>query len=88
VWHRLLSKNHAERYLIAAFGLHSIGRHRYLHDELNECVALVQEKVVSYEGLDGSYGASILGQGRPDDRNRREIRTEEFRLSAGICKRL
>src|SRR6185503_14203061 len=64
--------------LIVACVLHSVRRHCHFHDQLKKCLALVQEKIVSREGLDRGYGASILGQGWPDDGNRRQIRAEEF----------
>ncbi len=64
--------------LVVAFVLYSISRRCYLHDQLEECLALIQEKIVSCEGLDSGYGASILRQRRPDDGNRGQIRAEEF----------
>jgi hypothetical protein len=63
---------------IVAFVLHCISRRCHIHYQFEECFVLIQEEIVCRESLDRCDGASILGQRRPDDGNRGQIRAEEF----------
>ena len=64
--------------LVFVFGSHCVSRRRYLHNQFEERLALMQKKIVGRESLDRGHGASILRQRRPDDGNRGKIRAEEF----------
>jgi hypothetical protein len=46
--------------LVFSFRSHCIRCNCYVHNQLEECLALMEEKIVSNESLDRGHGASIL----------------------------
>jgi hypothetical protein len=46
--------------LIVPWMFHRIRIHRHVHHQVEECLALLQKKIVGRESLDSGHGAAVL----------------------------